>query len=350
MAKYDSRVIARVLQYVQHLGDLNPRIIGALSGVRNAEEILGNLRNLYGLNPLARWEALGLDYFYIEMKANPKISLLDLYNVMDGHLVLIARNDRYPERIKSLFYFPTGIEFQSLFEKMVDNYIISEYSIHKMKKIMYYAMDFSELDFVSLRFKKSIVDYPRDPLELPNISDGFKPDWLDLFIIGKKQEINTISLKEIAKLAGVPYRNALYHYQKHVIGKGLVRGNAFRIKDLQNIRVILTFGKNEEVIKDLSKILTLSYAFETSDNKVIANVYCDDYFLGDVLDYISYTMWKHKHNIDVSVHAFLPRFKYLLTASIPYEHYDKHGKWVVNKGLISEKIDSLSKKIELLQF
>jgi DNA-binding Lrp family transcriptional regulator len=67
-------------------------------------------------------------------------------------------------------------------------------------------------------------EVPREPFELPDLTEGFSPDDLDVKILGKKQEKSVSSLKDLSSLLGVSFKDVLYHTQAHVIGKGLIKG------------------------------------------------------------------------------------------------------------------------------
>ena len=70
-------------------------------------------------------------------------------------------------------------------------------------------------------------EVPREPFELPDLTEGFSPDDLDVKILGKKQEKSVSSLKDLSSLLGVSFKDVLYHTQAHVIGKGLIEGYTF---------------------------------------------------------------------------------------------------------------------------
>jgi DNA-binding Lrp family transcriptional regulator len=67
-------------------------------------------------------------------------------------------------------------------------------------------------------------EVPREPFELPDLTEGFSPDDLDVKILRKKQEKSVSSLKDLSSLLGVSFKDVLYYTQAHVIGKGLIKG------------------------------------------------------------------------------------------------------------------------------
>jgi len=54
--------LSEVLYYLQRFGNLNPKIIGAISRIKDAEKLIQWLRDRYHyrLSPFARYESLGL--------------------------------------------------------------------------------------------------------------------------------------------------------------------------------------------------------------------------------------------------------------------------------------------------
>jgi hypothetical protein len=95
---YNYSDISKVLNAVQYFGDLNPKLLGAIIGVKEATGIMETLRkkSTFSVTFFARERIMGLRRYFVSLKIPPTlISLVDYmrYSTVFRHLlagILIA--------------------------------------------------------------------------------------------------------------------------------------------------------------------------------------------------------------------------------------------------------------------
>lgn len=349
---YNYSDISKVLNAVQYFGDLNPKLLGAIIGVKEATGIMETLRkkSTFSVTFFARETIMGLRKYFVSLKIPPTlISLVDLYEVLDGFPSFIGRDFNSPENTIMIIPFPKGkTDFIRALEELADAGLVHNLIVRKFVRQYQFYTDFSTFDFEKNTFKENFLVQPRSPLILPDLSDGFRPDWLDLAIMGKKQGNNKRTLKEIASLLNVPYRVALKHYQEHIIGRSLVEGYVMRWDNSDGTRLTILFKRDENFLSELTRIPTLTHAADLDDGTSVAFIFADQHMIPGIMDYVAYLRLKFKMDAKVMVHLFKPRFKYLLAASIPYEHYTESRTWVYDLDKMLQRARELARKLELL--
>jgi DNA-binding Lrp family transcriptional regulator len=332
--------LSEILYYLQRFGDLNPEIISAISRIRDAENFIQWLRENYHyrLYPIPRYEALGLKKYYVTIYSNYyRLHLLDFYDAFDGNTTLIFRDVNNPLVINAVIYY-NSTNFDKVLDYLQDEGIIFHYDIHKIEKEEFYPIDYSTFNFNKGVFE-GLLSSPREPFELPDLTEGFSPDDLDVKILGKKQARADISLKDLSSLLGVSFKDVLYHTQAHVIGKGLIKGyNVYLYKP--DFRLEVNF-KEEEVLEELSKIPSMYYVYKLDDKSYVAHILDSSFTLLSYLKFIS--SLKEKDTIETYLHP--TDNDYAIIASIPYEHFEE-GRWNFNTEVMMLRAEKLVKKIE----
>jgi len=335
-----------VLHLLQRFGDLNPKILGTITGERGAPNSVERLRKFHGLElfPLESHEALGLSMHCVFALSKPSLSLMRIYNVLGSFAYSIYRDVLDSERLLIFLQWPKGdLNFIKVLERMREKGWIYDYDFHAVAKRTFYPQDFSSLDFNSKLLRFELLEKPKEPFSLPPLWDGFKPDWFDVNLIGKRQEEPRLNLKQVANTLGIPYRVALRHWQEHVVGRGLVSGYNVWFLDI-SARVILIFEKSERVEEELARIPSLKYTIELDNGLIYASVFAQNHFLLDLLRHVSEVSKFAENKINVVLSPIKPTFEYSILSSIPYEHFSKNGKWEVNVERMVEKVDSLDAK------
>ncbi|BDC18774.1 AsnC family protein [Acidianus sp. HS-5] len=333
-------ILSEVLYYLQRFGDLNPKVIGAISRIKDVDKYILWLRQnfQYNLYPFSRWQTLGLKKYYVTIYSNyPNISLDDLYELFDGTPTFILRDVLNPLVINLSVYYNSS-KFDEVLDYLQGEGIIYHYDIHEVKEEKFYPIDYSNFDFEKREFT-GILSSPKEPFELPNLTEGFSPDDIDVKIIGKKQAKAYSSLKEISTMLGISFKDVLYHTQAHVIGKGLIVGYAARLFK-PDFRLEVSFGE-EDTLEELSRIPSMHFAHKLDDETYYVHVVDNSSRLLDYLDFIS--TLKSKDTIEVYIHPINKR--YVFTASIPYEHF-QNGRWNFNTQVMMLRAEKFAKKLE----
>jgi DNA-binding Lrp family transcriptional regulator len=332
--------LSEVLYYLQRFGDLNPKIIGAISRIKDAEKLIQWLRDRYHyrLFPFARYEILGLKKYYVTIYFNYyDVSIDDLYDLFDWTTIFIMRDLMNPLIINvSLLY--TSRDFEDVLDYLQDEGIIYHYDVHKVEEEKFYPIDYSVFDFERGEFQ-DFLPFSRESFELPDLTEGFSPDDLDVKIIGKKQARTDLSLKDLSKALGLSFKDVLYHTQAHVVGKGLIKGyNIYLFRP--NFRLEVLFSE-KEVLDELTKIPSTYFVYKLDNKSYVAHISDVSSRLIPYLKFIS--SLKKKDTVEVYIHP--TDESHLLTASIPYEHFEK-GRWNFNKEVMKLRAEKLVKKLE----
>lgn len=109
-----------------------------------------------------------------------------------------------------------------------------------------------------------------------------KADEIDIFILGELEKDATITLTEIAEKCGISLQRVQYHYQKHVIGLGLIED--FQIfflpfnREVSDLFVFMfRFDDKEKMAKFTSSLIDKPFAYSVGkilgENAIIAQIY-----------------------------------------------------------------------------
>ncbi len=284
------------------------------------------------------------------MNADPRIELADIYEMFDGFPTFIGRDQISNERVIINLVIPPKFEEDttSIISVLEERGVFEIVKFLNIEDSIQFMYDFSTYDFKLRKYKDQFLVEPREPVYFPDLSDGFEPDWIDLQIIGKKQARNHLSLKDIAKMIGVNYRSVLRHYQEHIIGKGLISAFSIRLNGKYQTRLSIIFDKNEDFLRELTRIPTLTHVHKLSKNKYYGIAFLEDSIASGILEYISQLKYKYHVDADVMIHPFEPRLKYLLAASIPYEHFTVDGRWTMDKQRVRDNIERVVRTLREL--
>lgn len=242
-----------------------------------------------------------------------------------------------PNIINISIYYNSNVNFVRVLENLIDQSLIYYYELNKIDETLVYPFDYSKFNFDLGEFE-GIGEKERVPFELVDLSDDFKLDYYDMVILGKKQARTVFSLKDISSFFKMPFKEALKHYQGHVIGKGLIFAYIVTLT-IPDYRLLVKF-KNDDVLNYLTRIPEFYSAFKLDDGSYIGHILGRNSTLIKYLEFISEAKRKFDDDITVNIH---PADKdHIYTASIPYEHYE-NGKWEFNPEVMimrAEKIAS----------
>ncbi|QGA54195.1 hypothetical protein GFS03_06230 [Sulfolobus sp. E5-1-F] len=336
----NSENLAKLLHYVQRFGDHNYDLLRELTGIENIRDVLSKLKILVGPSP--KFHTLGLSLFHTTIKLSKDSALqpVDFYYLFDGMIIASLRDVLTSDTIVLDVVFPRGRwDFVQILEKMSESELVKDYETYLEYKREIYPVDYSAFNFESLMFERAILDKPREPFQLPDLSDGFSPDWVDIYALGKKQEDPLSSWDEIAKSLGVSVDEVIYHYFNHVVGRGLVDAFYTYLGKLDFRISLIVNDVNDEIVRELSRIVTLLRVSYLHNDKIYAFIVGQRHMLLDILGFVNKLSSAYHFSYDVYVHPITPLRDFVRTYSIPYEHFTKENKWSITLRELKENFE-----------
>ncbi|MEM3234415.1 MAG: hypothetical protein QW125_13075 [Saccharolobus sp.] len=349
LSMIDSTVVqklSRLLHYVQRFGDHNYELLSELTGIENVRNVLSNLKVLVGPSP--KFHSLGLSLFHttIKLSRDSKLQPLDFYYLLDGMIIASLKDVLTSNSVILDVVFPRGRwDFVQILELMSERGLIGNYKTYLEYKREVYPVDYSTFNFENLTFEKTILDKPREPFQLPDLTDGFKPDWIDLYTLGKKQADPLRSWDEIAESIGVTTDEVVDHYFDHVVGKGLVDAFYTYLGNLDFRMSLIVNDTNEEIVRELSRIVTLLRISYLHNDKIYAFIVGQRHMLYPIIEFVNSLAFQYKFIHEIYLHPLSPPHKYVLAASIPYEHFTKDNKWSITLHELKETFEEGFTKI-----
>ncbi|AKA75110.1 hypothetical protein SULI_10845 [Saccharolobus solfataricus] len=329
----DSTVIqklAKLLYYVQRFGDHNYELLGELSGIENVRDVLSKLKVLVGPSP--KFHTLGLSLFraIIKLSKDSKLQPLDFYHLLDGMIMASLKDVLTSDTTILDIVFPKGRwDFVQILELMSERGLISDYKTYLEYKREVYPVDYSTFNFETLTFEKVILDKPRESFQLPDLTDDFKPDWIDVYTFGKKQANPLRSWDEIGKALGLSSDEVVNHYFNHVVGKGMVDAFYTYLGKTDFRITLIVNDTNEDIAKELSRIVTLLRISYLHNDKIYAVIVGQRHMLIDIMEFINKLSSVYRFSYEIYVHPVTPLRDFVRTYSIPYEHFTKENKWSI---------------------
>lgn len=203
-----------------------------------------------------------------------------------------------------------------------------------------------------------VKEVPNQPTSLPYTlidPEGFpmKADELDLLIMQELEVDATISLSEIAKKWKTSPQRIKYHYEKHIIERGLIEKFQISVRPFDNepqqpimLWFIFRFNDSEKMAKFASSLLTKPFALVVGkirfENALVAQIYLPALEFRRFIESLS----------QICRHGLLQSYSYVIQdrrkgkwsrETIPFED-SKDGKWVYDHQRDIKKLHELAKK------
>ncbi|WP_126450628.1 hypothetical protein [Sulfodiicoccus acidiphilus] len=303
--------------------------------------IVNWLRTHLGMRvfPVNDPSALGLSLTLVTMACSPMASAKFIYDALGGIVSSVVKDVNSPRRFSLVVYFPHGSrDFTSLLNNLVENELCSSYDIAEIKERYYYKPDYENFDFESGTFGE-MKEEERDPMRYEVNSKTFlRPDWVDVNLQGKRQERADLSLKEVAIELGLPFKEAVYHWTKHVEKRQVVGYNVWLFRSAFR----LTVYHPKELMGRLSRIPTTVLTSCADD-------VCYTAALGQVHQLLPTTTFLSQlvaegHDLTFYLSPTKPTWEYVLTATIPYEYFGRDGEWHFDVDTITRKVEPILRK------
>ena len=167
-------------------------------------------------------------------------------------------------------------------------------------------------------------------------------DWIDVLILKELEKDAFISFKELSERIGIRTWKVKYHYDKHILAKGIIKGIRPKLlyMDITNAYTCIIIFKNEEVEeyklkKLIDFLIELPFVFAiglSSDLKILTFQIAVPYDELVGFFYFKKTL-KRYFNI---VLEFNYHYQYFNKKTIPYTNYNPYtGVWVKYPGEIA---------------
>ncbi|ACP55035.1 hypothetical protein [Saccharolobus islandicus] len=340
--------LTKLLHYVQRFGDHNYELLGELTGIENAGELLSKLKVLVGASP--RFSSLGLSLFHTTIKLSKDSGLqpLDFYYLLNGMIIASLKDVLTSNTIVLDVVFPRSRwDFVQILEMMSERGLIGNYKTYLEYRREVYPVDYSTFNFDTLTFERAILDKAREPFQLPDLTDDFKPDWIDIYTLGKKQENPLRSWNDIAGSIGVTSDEVVDHYFNHVVSKGLVDAFYTYLGKTDFRMTLIVNDINEDIARELSRIATLLRISYLHNDKIYAFIVGQRHMLIDIMEFINKLSSAYHFSYEIYVHPITPLRDFVRTYSIPYEHFTKDNKWSITLKELKENFEKeLSRVLE----
>ncbi len=330
----DNAKLIDIIHLIERFGYDNVELLKELSGIENIEDYINFLEEKrIGVSPLPNFKRLGLTFYYTVVDLNRKLNLVDFYYLLDGFPSSILRDVIVTKKVIMGVLFPSGKwTFMQILDYLRDEIgLINDYKVYMEYEREVYSINYERFNFNELKFNDNfILDKPREPIYLRYLDDDFKPDWHDVVMIGKRQERVNLSFEQIAKALDVSVDEVRHHYYDHVIGKSLI--DAFYVylgKYDYRITLIMNTVK-KEVAKELTRIPTLMRISYLHNDKTYALIVGQNHVLLDILSFINKLSYNYDFTYDIFIHPLNPFREYMVSASLPYEHFSKEGRWEIS--------------------
>lgn len=205
------------------------------------------------------------------------------------------------------------------------------------------------------RWDEWIKEIPTQPTNLPYTlidpkSWPMNADELDLLIIQELEVDAMISLKKIAEIWKTSPQRIKYHYQKHLIERGLIEKYQITIRPFDRTSSIMLwsifkFDSSEKMARFASSLLNKPFAIVSgkilNENALVAQIYLPTSEFRPFMDCLS----------QLCRDDFLQSYSYVIQdrrkgkwsrETIPFED-SKDGKWIYNH---NNHIEGLKKLVE----
>ncbi|TRM76008.1 hypothetical protein DMP16_06585 [Sulfolobus sp. B1] len=342
----DNSKLTAIIHLIEHFGYDNIELLKELSGVKNVEDYINFLEEKkVRVSPSPNFKRIGLTFYHTVIDLNRKLNLVDFYYLLNGFPIGILRDVVVANKVILDILFPSGKwAFIQILDYLRDEAgLINDYKVYMEYEREVYSINYEKFNFNELKFYDNfILDKPREPIYLRYLEDDFKPDWYDVVMIGKRQEGVNLTFEQIAKALGISVDEVKNHYYDHVIGKSLI--DAFYVyigKYDYRITLIMNTVK-KEVAKELTRIPTLMRISYLHNDKIYALVVGQNHVLLDILSFINKLSYDYDFTYDVFIHPLNPFREYTVTASLPYEHFSKDGKWEIS---LEEMMNNMKKAL-----
>jgi DNA-binding Lrp family transcriptional regulator len=274
-----------------------------------------------------------------------------------GYLIYYASTLPYNEYY-AMFAIPTRYrkEYRNFLDSLIEEGILNNYYAYELTSCRHLSLNAKYFDFDNWEWKIdwNNLESPDVNVEQPFESELLKDplvDYHDLLIL-KELQINSLrSLSEIAKKLNMNPRTILYHFNEHIIRRGII--NQYYIKwwykkisDEEKVSLILqVYDINEKEIRILKEEIeklpfTFFDAYSLESRFYIAQQLLPAEHINNTLKYL--TKIKKMHGINNFSLEFIEKEEAFTT---PYEEFDEREGWIFNRERTLKEVLLITSKI-----
>jgi DNA-binding Lrp family transcriptional regulator len=257
-----------------------------------------------------------------------------------------------------MFAIPTRYrkEYRNFLDSLIEEGILNNYYAYELTSCRHLSLNAKYFDFDNWEWKIdwNNLESPDVNVEQPFESELLKDplvDYHDLLIL-KELQINSLrSLSEIAKKLNMNPRTILYHFNEHIIRRGII--NQYYIKwwykkisDEEKVSLILqVYDINEKEIRILKEEIeklpfTFFDAYSLESRFYIAQQLLPAEHINNTLKYL--TKIKKMHGINNFSLEFIEKEEAFTT---PYEEFDEREGWIFNRERTLKEVLLITSKI-----
>jgi DNA-binding Lrp family transcriptional regulator len=274
-----------------------------------------------------------------------------------GYLIYYASTLPYNEYY-AMFAIPTRYrkEYRNFLDSLIEEEVLNNYYAYELTSCRHLSLNAKYFDFDNWEWKIdwNNLESPDINVEQPFESEPLKDplvDYQDLLIL-KELQINSLrSLSEIAMKLNMNPRTVLYHFNEHIIRRGIINQYYIkwwynRIPEEEKVSLILqVYDVNEREIRILKEEVeklpfTFFDAYSLENRFYIAQQLLPATYINNTLKYLTRIKKVYKmNNFDLE---FIEKER---AFAIPYEKFDEKRSWIFNKEEILREVLLINSKI-----
>jgi DNA-binding Lrp family transcriptional regulator len=257
-----------------------------------------------------------------------------------------------------MFAIPTRYrkEYRNFLDSLIEEEILNSYYVYELTSCRHLSLNAKYFDFDNWEWKIdwNNLESPDVNVEQPFESEPLKDplvDYHDLLILEELQMDSLRSLSEIAKELNMNPRTVLYHFNEHIIRRGII--NQYYIKwwykkisEEKKISLILqVYNVDEKKIRILKEEIeklpfTFFDAYSLENKFYIAQQLLSAEHINNILKYL--TKIKKIHGINNFSFEFIEE-EHAFT--IPYERFNEREGWTFHSKEALKEVLLITSKI-----
>lgn len=357
MVKKLKTIDIKILECLDKYGPRNLRLIAKHLGISRdtIDYRLERMATFFSLHPIANANAskIGMKTAFLFVNSSPRFkeTLIECVKANDYWRYL---SQIYGNKEGILAFYNIPLEHVRNFKEFV--YILKSLKFVKNSQLLWIAgfpainptMKWFDPDSGRwiLKWKEWINELEQLEPEMPSalmepVDYSIEADYTDMFILSRLEINGRVSLKEIAQKLGLTSAAVSYHYNKHILKRGLIKKWSIAIRrfeaDCDRFFFFFRFNSQEEMARFALSVQDKPFVYGMGkicgENSLIIHLGLPPREFKMFLQSLSYLIKK----------GFLQSYDYLLedytTAlgrTIPYRYF-QNGEWKYNhKGHIRE--------------
>ena len=335
---FDKEKLARIIKLLFLYGSEDIVQLRTLISDPELPSVLEWLRKELRLRiyPVGNYDILNLSQLVGNVKCSPLLNAKFIYDVTGGIAATVSKDIISPSSFYISLFYPTGDEsYLTLFQRLAKNELCFSYEFHPVNEKLFYGQDYENFNFENREFGPVKERSSLNIYKEKEINPDYVPDWYDVIILGKKQERSDYSLREISADTGLPFKEVVRHWTKHVQPNLIMAYNIWLFDSSFRVTVV----HQRDLIRELVKIPTTNLTL-CSNEHCYSAVYGQSNQLLPTLTFLS-KLSSNNSDIGLYISPLSPKWEYTISGAIPYDYFTMDGKWNFDVDSIIEKTEPL---------